>query len=275
MATSRAPANHNGFTLIEAVVAITILGVLSAVVAVFVNAPLQGYFATANRALLTDAADGALRRISREVGSALPNSIRLTSAGDPGCFEFLPVVAGGRYRYQTGATGNGDILDFTIQDPSFDVLGQINLANLPTGATYNVAIYNLGIGGSDAYAGAGASDYTTAPISNATTSNITLSAKNQFPFPSPNKTFSVIQNYSVVYSYSGTTLYRTTRAIPSTKMTSCPTTGIPVVSHVSSCNFYYLPAVNERNGILAMTLGLTLNNETITLYDQVMINNAP
>jgi MSHA biogenesis protein MshO len=275
MATSRAPANHNGFTLIEAVVAITILGVLSAVVAVFVNAPLQGYFATANRALLTDAADGALRRISREVGSALPNSIRLTSAEDPGCFEFLPVVAGGRYRYQTGATGNGDILDFTSStETSFDVLGQINLANLPAGAAYNVAIYNLGIAGADAYA-----SETTAAISNAptmaSTSNIALGAGKHFPFASPNNAFSVIQNYSVVYSCSGTTLYRATQAISSTKMASCPTTGVPVVSHVSSCNFYYLPTVNERNGILAMTLGLTLNNETITLYDQVMINNVP
>jgi hypothetical protein len=58
-------------------------------------------------------------------------------------------------------------------------------------------------------------------------------------------------------------------------MASCPTTGVPVVSNVSTCNFYYLPTVNERNGILGMTLALKLNNETITLYDQVMINNAP
>ena len=269
MAIERRLQRHGGFTLIEAVVAMTILGILGAMVAVFIKAPLQAYFDSANRAYLTDAADGAIRRLSRDVAAALPNSLRSTSAGSTSCFEFLPVVAGGRYRYQQGSSGTGDILDFTVADSSFDVLAQAGLANLPSG-TNLVAIYNLGIPGADAYAGD-----TTATISSATTSNVVLSSGKQFLFPSPGKMFQVIPNYSVVYSCSGGTLYRTTQAIAAGKMASCPTTGTPLATNVSSCSFTYLPAVNARDGILSISLALTLNNETVTLYHQVMVNNAP
>jgi MSHA biogenesis protein MshO len=282
MATSRISARHAGFTLVEAIVAITILGVLGAMVAVFIKSPIEAYFNQASRAVLTDAADGALRRISRDIGAALPNSLRSTSLGSPACFELLPVVAAGRYRYQQGCTANcatasptlvGDILDFTATDASFDVLGQVKLDNLP-GANL-VAIYNLGIPGADAYAAD-----NTAAISSASATSITLSGTGKkFPFQAPGKAFSVIPNYSVVYSCAGTspsmTLYRTTQSISSTPMTACPSSGTALVTNVSSCSFTYTPAVNQREGILSISLELTLNSETVRLYNQVMVSNAP
>ena len=271
-----------GFTLIEAIVAITILGILGSAVAVFIKTPVDAYIAQGNRAVLTDAADGAIRRISRDIASALPNSLRSTTGGSNSCFELLPVVAGGRYRQQTSSTGTGDVLDFTAADSTFDVLGQIKLGNLPAGTNLAV-IHNLGIPGADAYAGDNTATITAAST---TTSLVTLSAAKQFPFESPGKAFAVIPNTSVVYTCAGAspnmTLYRATRpfstATPSptlAQMASCPVTGTALVTNVSTCSFTYTPAVNQRDGIISISLALTLNGETITLYDQVMVNNAP
>lgn len=264
------------------VVAITLLGILSGVVAVFLPGPIKAYVEASFRASLTDAADGALRRISRDVAAALPNSFRSTSAagGSNSCFEFLPVVAGGRYRYQASSSGGGDILNFATADTSFEVLGQVRLGDLPAG-THQVVIYNLGIPGADAYAGDNTAtisgvDTTTTPA----IPKITLSAGKQFPFESPGKVFQVIPGYSVVYSCPGDgTLYRATRAISSGKMASCAISALSnvtaLVANVTSCNFYYVPAVNQRDGILSVSLELTQNAETVRLYTQVMVNNAP
>lgn len=84
---------QGGFTLLEAVVVIVITGIISAMVAL-IRAPVEGYIDSVARAELTDAADTALRRLTREVRTALPNSLR---EGPPGatCIEFLPTLGGG------------------------------------------------------------------------------------------------------------------------------------------------------------------------------------
>ena len=273
MLTQQTRSRLRGFTMIEAIIAIVLIGILGGMVAVFIRAPLQAYFDTANRAVLTDIADGTVRRMTRDVASALPNSLRTDTVNSTSCFEFLPLLGGGRYRAEKSSGATGDILDFTATDTSFDVLGQVRLANLPSG-TNQVAIYNLGIAGADAYAGD-----NTSTISSASATSVTIAAK-KFPFTSPGKSFQVIPNSSVVYYCSGTapniSLYRTTQAISASKMT-CSTLsgGTALASNLSSCNFYYLPAVNQRDGILSISLALTLNSETVTLYEQVMVNNAP
>ena len=109
---------QRGFTLVEAVVVIAITGIIASVVAVFIRAPIEGYFDAARRAELTDVADTAVRRFSRDVHLALPNSVRITSTPSTIAIEFLLTSAGGRYRAEPGVPGD-DILDFTQDDQSF------------------------------------------------------------------------------------------------------------------------------------------------------------
>jgi hypothetical protein len=58
------------------IVVIVITGIIGGIVAVFLRMPVQGYVDSARRADMTDIADTALRRISRDLHSALPNSVR-------------------------------------------------------------------------------------------------------------------------------------------------------------------------------------------------------
>lgn len=255
----------SGFTLIEAVIAITITGILAAMVAVFIRGPIEGYVASERRASLTDTADTALRQISRELRTALPNSIRSISST---CFEFLPSVGGGSYRVEAGS--GVDILDFTTADTSFDVIAQSNLpaSFAPPTPTEHVVIYNLGIPGADAYSGNNRAQIGTT----STSGNIVLTTGLQFPFESPDNRFQIISNNSVVYSCSGGSLLRTTRTIQAAAV--CPAGGAVLASKVSACSFNYTP-VNLRNGQLTMTLVLTQSGESVQLYHEVHVNNTP
>src|SRR5450830_1646401 len=99
-----------GFTLIEVIMVIAIIGIIAGMVAVFITKPVQGYIDTVRRAELTDAADVALRRLTRDVRLALPNSLRTTAGG----FEFIMTKAGGRYRDENDGSTAGNVLSFNI-----------------------------------------------------------------------------------------------------------------------------------------------------------------
>jgi len=64
-----------GFTLIELIVVIVIVGILSALGGQFIVAPVTGYVDLSRRARLVDQAEMALRRMQRDIRHALPNSI--------------------------------------------------------------------------------------------------------------------------------------------------------------------------------------------------------
>jgi MSHA biogenesis protein MshO len=265
-----------GFTLLESVMVIVITGILGAVVAVFIRAPVEGYVASVGRAELTDAADTALRRVARDVHTALPNSVRTTSPASGNCIEFLPTVGGGRYRVEvsSAAPPPEDVLKFTSADNSFDVLASTNLPPTPGygAATYYAVVYNLGVPGADAYNPA---DNNRATIrGTSTAANIVLTPANKFPFASPGKRFHVIPDYSVAYSCSGGNLLRSTQAISATPLGACPSAGTVLVSGVSSCSFSYT-VISGRSGLLTAMLGLTQSGETVQLLQEVHVENDP
>lgn len=265
---------QRGFTLIEMVMVIVILGVIGTMVAVFMRTPVDAYFDTARRAALTDVADTALRRMARDIHKALPNSIRNPSAN---CIEFIPTRTGGRYRVQDSLPGDGTALDFSANDTRFNMLGSNNAlpADQRIRAGDRIAVYNLGIAGADAYAGDNTAA-VTAVVDGAETA-ITIGAK-RFPLTSPSYRFHVIPVEETVVSYicSGGVLYRNTGY---SYATSCPAPGVgtPVMAtHVAACNFSYSGSDLQRNALVQMTLKLTdPANETVTLYHTVHVNNTP
>lgn len=113
---ARTSIRQRGFTLVEAIMVITITGILAAIVAVFIRAPVDGYIDSVARAG-TDRR-GRYRLAAHRPGCAygLANSLRTTTGGSTACFEFLPTVGGGHYRVSQNDTGGGDILDFSAAD---------------------------------------------------------------------------------------------------------------------------------------------------------------
>lgn len=269
---------QSGFTLAEAVIVIAITGIISAVVAVFIKAPVQGYFDASRRAEMTDIADTALRRISRDLRLALPNSVRV--AGSNTAIEFLQTRAGGRYRSEIGSTtAETDILDFNNPtDTTFELLGPPITFN----AGDQIVIYNLGIAGADAYEGNTGANHVRRALDNVagvgTTTTVRIISSKSFPFDSPSHSFQVVDT-PVSYLCSNGTLTRYAGYPISYAQPALPTDfpagiGASLANNVN-CTFTYIAGVTERSGLVSMQLSITQGGETVTLYHQVHVSNVP
>jgi MSHA biogenesis protein MshO len=273
--------NAEGFTLVETVMVIAITGIIAAIVAVFIRAPVEGYFDAAARAEITDTADTALRRIGRDLRLALPNSARVAGGGN--VLEFLSTRTGGRYRIEAGAPGD-DPLEFGAADTSFDVLGPA-LTGMTPGD--QIVIYNLGIPGADAYEGNTAATHNRRSYNGAagTVSNIAISSVNPFPLESPGRRFQVVDTpvtyicdgLGNLWRYWG---YAIQGAQPNTVaalngLVGAGNTKALLAKNVTSCQFTYEGGITERSGLIAMRLTITQNGESVSLYHQVHVSNVP
>jgi MSHA biogenesis protein MshO len=276
-------ARQRGFTLVELIMVIIILGVIGGMVAVFMKGPIDAYIDSGRRAALTDVADTVVRRMARDLQGALPNSIRTSTAGT-NCLEFIPTKNGGRYR----ATGAGS-LDFAAGSSTFNMLGS-NAAftsdqRIVPGDV--IVIYNLGFDPANAYGGGNiATVGGTAPLAESAApieTSIPMTATVTFPLDSGSRRFHVVPGSERMVSYvcSGSSLYRTTSAA-FTAAASCPATGAVIANNVNcdtvSTWFKYEASVDLlRNGLVSM--GLTIRDssgtESINLQHEVHVSNTP
>jgi len=262
-----------GFTLIEMIMVIVITGIIGVAVAIFMRRPVEAYVDTARRAELTDIADTALRRITRDIRTAVPNSIRVDATGK--YIEYLQASGGGRYRAELDVSGAGDILDFTGPDSTFDVIGP--MPSFSGGES--IVIYNLTSDTVLATANAYSGDNRASYDSNSP-STITLNPGKQFPFPSPGKRFQVVQ-YPVTYAceagvlrrYWGYTIQLTPQPTPPT---TPPGSNAPLATNVTDCSFSYLTGgAGGRTGVVSLALQVEQSGEKVRLFQQAHVNNVP
>lgn len=83
-----------GFTLIEFIVAMVLLGILAVGVSSFLQFGSQIYSDASARDQILSSARFAIERLNRELRGALPNSARITTNG---CLEFMPIQSSAIY----------------------------------------------------------------------------------------------------------------------------------------------------------------------------------
>lgn len=257
-----------GVTLIELIVVIAITGIIAAGVAVFIRRPVESYFDASRRAALTGEADTALRRITRDLRLALPNSVRIDASGK--FVEYIETSGGGRYRAEFDNVGGGNILDFTIADTNgFDVIG-----TPPTLATGNqIVVYNLYSSGimSNAYFGDNRAALTgvgTIPIE-----------PKLFPVPSPGKRFHVVTG-PVTYGCTGGQLVRYSGYSYNHPAQVAPPGGTSAVLagdiNVAECVFVYTASpASERLATVGIVLQIERDGERVRMFQQTHVSNAP
>ena len=81
----------NGFTLIELVIVVTILGVVGVGIASFVRSSMQIFIDVGEREQLLTESRFAIERMSRELRNAVPNSVRVAGNSTEHCIEFVPI----------------------------------------------------------------------------------------------------------------------------------------------------------------------------------------
>ncbi len=267
---------HRGFTLVEMIVSIVITGIIVAIVAMFGRQQVDSYLDVSNRAELSDAADTALRRIARDLQSALPNSVRVDATGR--YLEFVPISDAGRYRADFGGGAGDNPLDFgSTTDNSFEVLGP----PVTIRKDEKLVIFNLGLPGSDVYQKDNLRDVDEGVGLQTVTYTVGTA---QFPFPSPQSRFQIVaQPVSYVCDPAAGTIVRRTgygfnSAQPTTNLGALGATSavlVDNVDNVAGCTFSYAPGVLQRNGLAVLRLTLTRNGESVQLLHQVEVLNTP
>ncbi|WP_028989661.1 prepilin-type N-terminal cleavage/methylation domain-containing protein [Thermithiobacillus tepidarius DSM 3134] len=287
----RGNAQPAGFTLIEAIIAIVILGILAAGTSAFIVHGVEGYTDTARRDQLASMGRLAVERISRELRNALPNSVRVSG----NCIEFMPLATGARYQANAGSYATGEsmlplpVSGFTAAASSFDAF---DLSFTPGSGAYYVIVYPVGpgvagVGNGDPYAGANpgaraALAGTTGAGRPANVTRVELSGTFQFARQSPAQRFFIAQDpvsFCVLGNgelrrYSGYGIQATQPSPPAggdllAESVQLSDGGNPVTP------FRYTPGSLNRNGLAALDLRFMQGGEWIRLRHEVQIRNTP
>jgi MSHA biogenesis protein MshO len=286
---------NNGFTLIEMIVVMVLVGILAGTLFMILRGPMQAISANEGRARLVDIAETALQRMTREIRLALPYSIRVSGAG---AVEFLRILDGGRYRNK-GASR----LKFNQKNGTFDSLSTLNNAGSVATGTGSTAcingsadcmvVYNIGqpltvasatASGSSANAYLGASaayEGNIATVSAAAANSVSFDNNDlagwSFSFKSPRQRFHIVDT-PVSFVCSGGEVHRFSGyAITPTQSVTPGGTDNLLVDQVSACTFTLRAPTLTRAGLL--TVSLTINDATlgqsVTLLQQVHLDNVP
>jgi MSHA biogenesis protein MshO len=292
---------RSGATLVELVVVLTITSVLAGGMAVFLTKPLEAYQDLSRRAALVDAAEGALRRIARDVRRALPNSLRVAAGGT--ALEMLHVAEGIKYRREPGTnpgppsqdhTPASDWLGFGAGgDDHWNLLGRFQALafsyGVPLPAGTRVVIYPTGPG-IYAEAALGTAPGTITPAGTTVTINprgdedqLELSAPFPFRFESPQQRLFLVDTpisylcdggAETLTRYAGYGIVQAQPTVPVLAPLSAAASAL-VSKRLAACTFTWQPGTPQRTGLLTVELSLAEDGEQIRLLHQIHVENAP
>ena len=256
-----------GFSFVEMVVVIAVLGILAAGSVRFLHFAAEGYGAAGGRSELSNTASTAIARMAIEVEDALPNSERVSG----GCLEFVPVTSVTRYLTLPLASAGSTLL-LVAPDTSGATLAA---ARLVVDATSSARLYDTSLGHVTPLA-----VFTPPDAGGVVTA--TLSAPYTFASESPQRRVYLVAA-PVSFCVDGTRLFRYTNygwLLSQPAVAVLPATApdrqlLADSVAAGSAPFVVLAPSLARNNIVALTLALDNGHDTLALQQSVYMRHVP
>lgn len=275
--------NQQGFTLVELITVIVILGVIATSITTFLRFGTQSYTDAADREELTATARFVVERLNREVRHALPNSVREVNGAGKQCLEFTPIARSAIY------------LDIPVApEPARDTITLAPFASRLVINSSQVAVYALNSndiynGGNTVIASFDPDDvnvltplYMQNELDDSSTQvTLKLDGNMQFQDDSPTNRLYFIED-AVSFCLENGNLYRyqnyARSAVDDTPIFNADTTNRSLMAeHLENTTqpFSVIEATLQRNALVLVRLEFFQNLETIVLNNEIQVPNVP
>ncbi len=265
---------HRGFSLIELIVVILILGIIGAGTAIYIVRGMQAYTDSVRRDRLAATARAATERVVRELRNALPNSIRISTGSAAGvttaCIEFVPVERASAYRNALAPQGSITRFDAVPFAP-------------PTAGNRFVVIYPYAM--PPLYAGGNPGPVAGFDAtSNTLAGEVRLAAAHRFAHDSPQRRFFVTTAPVSFCIDDGTGQLNRYGGYGFSAAPSAPPAATPALlgEHLQLLDggaavtpFAWNPGSLTRAGVVTLDFRFMEEGEWVRLRQEVQIRNAP
>lgn len=253
-----------GFTLVELVTVMVVMGILAIGTVRFITDSSQGFASTIGRTELAGDARFTVERIGREVRDALPGSVRVNG----GCIEFIPVVAGSSYLTLPVAIAADSFKAVPIQ-PAAPASG-IRVAVNPGGTSYQLGSVSV-ISPPVQVSAPDADNEVT----------LTMSSPHRFPAESASNRFFLVTD-PVSYCIDNDQLWRfqnygflALQPGPGALPGSLPDRSLMAQRLRAATPFTVDAATLTRNAVVEIDLEFERGGDLVALQHQVQVRNVP
>jgi MSHA biogenesis protein MshO len=250
---------QQGFTLIELITVMVVVGVISAFSVQFIVDTMTGYNQTIERGRLVAQGRQALERMTRQLRAAIPNSIRAQTLNGYACVEFLPVAGGGSYEEDVPDNDNlaPAITSLTTGGYSVDFGAASQLLIAPMSST-------------EIYGGSAVSVALSATLPEGDSGTTLSFGAHQFVRNSISKRF-FLADTAQAFCYTGSQLrfYSDSGSVTGLN-------GDVVADDVTATQAFTVSDSSEdRNTLVAMQFNFSRSGESVTLNREALIRNVP
>lgn len=262
---------QHGFTLMELIIVIVLLGIVGTMGAGFISQAFRGFFDTDIRMEMYEEGKSAMVRLEREIHIAVPNALQTFNNG---------MKADSGNEIQFGVIDENTMATASAQ---YAVSGN-NVTALP--ASKLISIYNIQWCNFDLRP---SPDCSATDKSHIYTSNASGAiAITTIETLSPTQRFYVVLPKAVRFYVNSTTLYRSTPTVTAGGSLSManenpqilaqhvqqaidPSTNLPLAY------FTYEPGTSTRNSVVSIHFAIHRDetNETVTFHKEIQIRNVP